>query len=415
MQSVTEMTLPTLPVEQAEFAADPQPFLEAARLQHPWLARFHAGYIIHGYQAAHDILYMDDKLSVNFAGIVERFGGQGTAWGEFMETILPTVSGERHKRLRTSVAQAFTPRSANQMRPLMQQVIAGLLDEWAPKGHFDFADFASYFPVTVMCGLLGISPGIVPGLRHALETQVAAMSLNRDLLPSLLEGYQLMFDAVDQVVREREKSGSLGDGSLLDELIACKNAGGLDETELRHMLMVLLLAGYDTSKNALTLTMYYMMRNPDMWLRCAEDKAYCAKAVQEILRHTSIVSPYRLVTADFDYGGVHFPQGTTLCFALSLTGRDPAVFTNPLEFQPERTQEARPISFGRGMHICLGQYIARVQLEEGLHLIAQRLENPHPAGDPTWRPFLGAWGLRTLPMAFDPAPASRAVEAVPAP
>jgi cytochrome P450 len=74
-----------------------------------------------------------------------------------------------------------------------------------------------------------------------------------------------------------------------------------------------------------------------------------------------------------------------------------------MEFQPERVRTTRHLAFGRGMHICLGQYLARAQLEEGLHLIARRLGKPRLAGEVTWRPFLGAWGLRTLPIAFEPA------------
>jgi cytochrome P450 len=97
-----------------------------------------------------------------------------------------------------------------------------------------------------------------------------------------------------------------------------------------------------------------------------------------------------------------FPKGTLLCFATPLSGRDPTAFAEPMEFQPERERTLRHLAFGRGMHICLGQHLAKAQLEEGLHLIAQRLRYPRAAGAATWRPFLGAWGLRTLPIAFEP-------------
>jgi cytochrome P450 len=284
----------------------------------------------------------------------------------------------------------------------MRKVISGLLEEWAPRGEFDFAEFASYFPVAVMCGLLGVSAEPIAGIREALETQVAAMTLNRDLLPRLVAGYDVLWSFADKLVVERETRGAADDGSLIDALISFKNEGKLDETELRFMLMVLLLAGYDTSKNVLTLTMYTMLQHPDMWERCAADQAYCSKAVDEILRHSAITTPYRLLTEDIEYEGILFPKGTLLCFATPLSGRDPTVFPDAMEFQPERERTTRHLAFGRGMHICLGQYLARAQLEEGLHLIAQRLRNPRLAGEATWRPFLGAWGLRTLPIAFEP-------------
>lgn len=408
VQIVTAMDLPVLPVEQPEFAASPMPHVDAARRKHPWLAKFHAGYVVHGYQAVKDLLSMDDKMRVNFDGIVEYFGAQGTDWARFMENILPTQSGPKHARLRASVAEAFTPRRANQTRPLMRKVISELLDEWAPRGEFDFAEFASYFPVAVMCGLLGVSAEPIAGIRDALETQVAAMTLNRDLLPRLIAGYGVLWNFADTLVIEREKSGSADDGSLIDALIVCKNSGSLDETELRFMLMVLLLAGYDTSKNVLTLTMYTLLEHPHMWERCAQDQAFCGKAVDEILRHSAITTPYRLLTQDLEYEGILFPKGTVLCFATPLSGRDPTVFPDAMEFQPERARTTRHLAFGRGMHMCLGQYLARAQLEEGLHLIAQRLRRPRLAGQVTWRPFLGAWGLKSLPIAFDPRPSAPA-------
>jgi cytochrome P450 len=130
--------------------------------------------------------------------------------------------------------------------------------------------------------------------------------------------------------------------------------------------------------------------------------------IEEALRHSGIASFYRVVLEAFEYGGLRFPKGTMLAFGTALAGRDPAAFSDPLTFAPERTQTNRHVSFGRGAHLCLGQFIARAQLEEGLHLIAQRLQNPRPDGAVAWRPFLGAWGLKTLPVAFDAAPARSA-------
>jgi cytochrome P450 len=77
-------------------------------------------------------------------------------------------------------------------------------------------------------------------------------------------------------------------------------------------------------------------------------------------------------------------------------------FSDPMTFDPQRQTQTRHVAFGRGPHICIGQFLARNQLQEGLHLVTQRLRNIRRAGDITWRPFLGAWGLRSLPIAFDP-------------
>jgi cytochrome P450 len=93
-----------------------------------------------------------------------------------------------------------------------------------------------------------------------------------------------------------------------------------------------------------------------------------------------------------------------IVFPLAISGRDEAAFPHPTDFDPDRALPNRHIAFGRGMHMCLGQYLARAQIVEGVHLIAQRITNPRPAGDATWRPFPGVWGLKSLPIEFDPAP-----------
>jgi cytochrome P450 len=131
------------------------------------------------------------------------------------------------------------------------------------------------------------------------------------------------------------------------------------------------------------------------------------------LRHSSIASVYRAVTTDFEYRDVSFPRGTLLFFLMGMAGRDPSIFQEPMEFRPERTNAHQHVAFGRGAHFCIGMHLARAQLEEGVHLIAQRLRNPRIIGDLTWRPYLGIWGVRTLPIQFEPAAAREVANPAP--
>jgi cytochrome P450 len=153
-----------------------------------------------------------------------------------------------------------------------------------------------------------------------------------------------------------------------------------------------------------TLIMHTMLNHPDMWERCAKDRDYCVGVVEEMLRHTSVSNVPRTVNDEVTYRDVVFPKDSMLIFALTLSGRDPIAFPDPMAFQPERDHHTnRHIAFGRGMHMCIGQHLARAQMEEGIHLIAQRLKNPKLAGKVTWRRFPGVWGVQTLPIAFEPA------------
>lgn len=400
---VTETSLPPMPIDTPAFFADPNPFVEAARRAHPWLARFSQGYVVHGYQAVVDLLADNQNMTCGFGPIIDFYDVRGTMWARFMEETVISRSGPDHARLRASVAQAFTPRRANREREMMQRVIMGLLDQWAPKGSFDFAHFASYFPVTVMCGLLGVSAEPIPRIRDALENQLKSVTFDLAAKPLFMAGWDVLWEFADTVIKTREASGEHDEDALLDALIAAKNAGDLDEIELRFMLLTIVVAGYDTSKNQLAVTMNLLIERPDMYRRCADDLPYCRKVIEESLRHTAIASPIREVERDFVYDGFQFRKGDTLVIAAPLANRDPAVFANPYRFDPERENAARHVAFGRGAHICIGQHIARNQLQEGLHLIARRLRNPRIDGQVEWRPFIGAWGLKTLPIAFEPA------------
>ena len=403
MVVAAEMSLPALPVDRVQFAADPDSWLEPARAQHPWLARFSQGYVIHGYQAVADMLGDDENLRPGLGPVIDFYGVRNTMWARFMSEIVLSISGPTHTRLRKSVGGAFTPRRANQARPLMQGVITELLDEWAPKGEFNFADFAAFFPVTVMCGLLGVSAEPVPRLRQAVEDHISSLTMNMETKPRFLAAWEQLWEFADSLITEREASGRHKEDSLLDALIQAKRAGQLDDTELRFMVLTVFMAGYDTTKNQLAMTMLLLLDRPEMYARCAEDKEFCGKVVQESLRHSSIPTAYREVARAFSYDGCEFRKGELLVFLPPLAGRDPLMFPDPLVFDPERENAARHLAFGRGAHFCMGMFIARAQLQEGLHLIARRLQNPRLNGEIVWRQFLGAWGPATLPIAFDAA------------
>ncbi len=400
MTSIDELVLPGLPVSDPAFHRDPFAYAAAARQQHPWLARFEAGYVIHGYHALRDLGAMDDKLEMGLAGVVDFYQAGDTHWARFMLEMMQSKSGVDHHRLRMSVAEAFSPKRAQQARPLMQRVISGLLDEWAPSGQFDFAKFAAHFPVTVLCGILGVPADSIAAIRADIETYMTLFGLQAELKVDFLQAYDNLRRFADHIVATHEERPGTGGDGLLAALIASKNSGRISDDDLRFMLLDLLIAGYDTSKNMLTLTVHQLLEHPDYWQRCADELPFCHLVVEEMLRFASIATFFRTVKTGFVYDGLYFPSGTLLAFAIPLSGRDPAAFADPDQFDPLRHSEQRHLAFGRGEHICLGQFLARAQLEEGLHLIAKRLREPQQAGEWQWRPFLGAWGLQSLPIKF---------------
>jgi cytochrome P450 len=402
MASVTELSLEHLPLESQELADNPLPYFEAARAKHPWLAASNLGWVITKYQAMKDILQRDEDLSFPGDATVEIMHAKDTGWGQFTTDMMLSRDEPAHGRLRGSVAEAFTPRAVNRMRELMRKTVSALLDEWAPKGGFEFTEFASRFPVRVMFGLIGADPSVVDDVKDSLEIHGGSYGMDPTRMPIIEAAYQHLWGFVDGLIKERGPNG--GHDDLLDDLIAANTNGGLTDVELRQMLIFLFGAGYDTSKNQLTLMTHSLLARPDLWARCAEDRPYCDKVVEEGFRYRSPSNTYRSILRDFEYRGVEFPAGGMLIFPLTQAGRDPESFPNPETFDPDRKQSDRHLAFGRGMHLCLGQFLARANLEEGLHLIAQRIQRPKLAGEVTWRPFPGTWGIKTLPITFEPGP-----------
>lgn len=406
MQKISELDLPNLAMGDPAFSEDPLPHFAAAREKHPWLASCDHGFVITQHEAMRDLLWLDNSMITGNEGVIEIMHAQGTQWGRFQKEMLGAQHGEAHKRIRSVIAPAFTPQQAKKHRPLMRKVIAQLLDQWVPKGAFDFEEFAAHFPITVMCGLIGAPAEAVPRIRSSLETFGLSFSLDPDLLPKL-EDAMLELDAfVQGLVVERLQNRRTGsDRDLLEILVETLESGGLTERELYDLLIFALVAGYDTSKNALTLLMDVMIRRPDLYRCCADDLEYCKKVVEENFRYLTTSTIPRLVTKDLVYRDVIIPKDTMLFFPVSIAGRDSLAFENPDSFDPERPDLKKHLTFGMGIHICLGQFIARAQIQEGLHQIAQRITNPRRTGASSWRPFYGVWGLRGLPIAFDPAPA----------
>jgi cytochrome P450 len=410
MQLVTDLKLPYLPFDKPDFAADPLSFIEVARREHPWLAKCSVGYIVHEYNAMKDLYLMDDKLRISIDQVTEIMGAKGTPWGRFMEDQLIAAQGPRHTRIRNSVAASFTPRRINGLRSLMRGVVSRLLDEWAPKRAFDFTEFASNFPIRVMFGFMGASDEAFERIHTSLETQGLSYSMDPSLLPAMEEAYKVLWAFVDNLVNERRKRVGPNEGQLLDDLLAANAAGQLNDVEVRELLIFLFAAAYDTSKNMTTLFVYQMLEHPEVWTRCAKDFTFCKKVVEEVFRHTSVSNVPRTVKHEVVYRDVVFPKDTVLILPLSVAGQDPMAFSDPKELRPERVHTNRHIAFGRGMHMCLGQHLARAQIEEGVHLMAQRITKPKLAGKVTWRRFPGAWGIESLPIEFEPGEARSGLE-----
>lgn len=406
MQRLEDLDLYHLAWDDPAFAADPYPEFAKAREMHPWLAKTDSGYAVFELKAIRDLMGQDDKLRPSFDGIAEIMECKGSPWGRFCEEQMIALPSREHMLLRSTFAAKFTPRYANQLRPIMRETMERLLSEWVPRETIDFEEFASYYPVAVTAQMVGAPVEAIPGLRKSMETMGLAFSMDKTRVPALDEAFLHLDDfAHDLIAERRANPNEDGKEDLLDLILDAAKEGDISDRLLADLLIFLFVAGYDTSKNVLTYMMRLMVDNPEIYERCAEDLEYCRRVVEETLRIFNPSSAFRATSEDLVYRDVLIPAGTMLFFNLNVSGRDPTAFDNPDAFDPERPIDPakRHVAFGMGKHMCLGQYIARAQLQEGIHLIAQHMRKPHLAGNPGWRPFPGVWGIDGLPIEFTPA------------
>lgn len=409
MQRIDELDLYTLPMSQAIMAEDPMSQIDKAREKHPWLAKSDMfGYVITEYAAMRELFGQDDKMRPPYADAIEELGQVGTPWGRFSQEQMLVLPDDVHALLRGALAARFTPRYANQLRPMMRQTIGRLLDDWAPRERIDFEEFASLFPVSVMFAMLGAPMEGIDLLRDDLHAVGLAISYDPERFPRVNQGI-LNMEAfcVKCLADRRAHPRTDGVEDLLELLMRTAEENGLTDRQLIDMMIFFFIAGYDTSKNVLTFAMYTLLSHPEVYERCAEDYDFCRKVIEETLRIFNPSNIGRVPREDLVYRNVLIPKDTILFFPLSISGRDRQTFADGEAFDPARpiVAEHRHLAFGLGKHMCLGQYIARAQLQEAIHQIARRMRNPRLVGDVEWRPFVGAWGLESLPIEFTPGEA----------
>ncbi len=409
MQQGATLDLPYLTMDEDAFAMDPFPHFATARAQHPWLARWTLGYVVTDYQAMRDLFAMEAKMGMLYDNIVEIMEAKGTRWGNFQQRHMLNQTGAAHKHIRDVLASSFTPRQANLHRPLMQQVIAELLDEWAPRRAFDFEEFASFFPITVMCRLIGADPSVIPGLRSAMEAIGLSTSMDKRWLPAMQQGVVTMEEFVDGLIADR-RAGKRASDEHGFARSAAGNAerGRADRPRIgRHPHL------------PVRRRLRHVQEHADA------DHVAAARPARSLpaLRRGSRIRPQggrgKLPHSQHDFVPADHAARTSSiamwCWKRTpssgsrsrVATHDPRYADDADSFDPERDRSNSHIGFGLGAHICLGQYIARAQIHEGLHLIAQRLRNPRSTGPLGYRPFPGTWGLRGLPLEFDlePVPA----------
>ncbi|MGA5128758.1 cytochrome P450 [Streptomyces blastmyceticus] len=255
----------------------------------------------------------------------------------------------------------------------------------------------------MICHLLGIPLKDYGLIRRRSKdiSLIFALDCDPSLLPVVEESLAGLSGYVETLIRERAKE--TGGGLVLSHLLRTHQDGGLDEGELRTLVVQLLGAGSNTVSHQLSLAMVAFARHPEQWTLLQEHPELAEQAVDEVLRYcptTGAIGTPRTAVEDLCYQSLHIPAGTSIYLGVHPAHRDPRVFPDGDTFNISVKREVPLLVFSGGPHYCPGAMLGHTELTEALTVLTSRLGSPRIAGPVTWRPPLGNVGPETLPLCF---------------
>jgi cytochrome P450 len=384
------------------FLADPYPVLHRLREAAPiWRAPFGRCFLTRYEDAA--LLLRDRRFGKDYAdpeALMRRFGPtalQEPAVVELSHMMLMRDPPD-HTRLRSLVTKAFTARRIEALRGRIAAIVDGLLDRVIDQGSMDaIRDLAFPVPVLVICELLGIPEAdrdrFVNGSASggALLNPTPPSRQELDAANASSEATGAYFTALFEQ-RRREQ----GD-ELISPLVQ-EDGDRLSSAELRANVALLFAAGHETTVNLIGNGLLALHRQPGQWQALRDDPSLLPNAIEELLRYESPVQAVaRTVAEPLELDGVSLAKGEIVVALIGAANRDPAVFTEPDRLDVARV-DPRPLSFGGGIHFCLGAQLARIEADVVFRALLQRL--PHltlPERDtPEWRNSFTLRGLTRL-------------------
>ena len=394
--SVDELDLPAY--DPTGVDKDGRTELIAATRRAHWLARTPLGFAVTRYEDAAAVL-RDRRFHSALSLIPQLYGIDEPSFVDRRPSILG-MEGDEHTRLRRLVNPAFVPAAAERLRPMMRSLIGELIDGVADARRCDLvSEISDPYPIPIICHLLG-APREDWQLFSDWATDILRI-FNQNLvedMPFIVSASDELDVYVRDLIDQRRHDPS---DDLLSALIAIEEEGDrLTTDELVMLAEVMLMAGTDTTRNQLGCTMALFGAHPDQWRLFVERPELAPQVVEETMRYLGAVqATIRVASEDIVYRDVLFPSGTLISVSLAGANRDPETFGEPDEFDVTRELAIQQMTFGSGIHRCLGAHLARAELQEALVVLAERMPDFQLDGPVQWKPeSFGIWGPARLPV-----------------
>ena len=408
MTKVNELDLPLFDLSSAELTGEVY-HERLARLREQawqgWLASSPLSYIVLDRESGEFFLR---SRATAFPGrqIAELFGiTSGPLWEQIDANIL-NLTGPDHRRLRSLVGPAFTPRAADRWRPAMRDFLerlwtdlgaAGAIGAAGAAGACEFVGaIAKPYPSLTIAAVLGAPLEDAPRLHEwsnwvQRQFDIRALANER---PRVERAVTEAYDYIEALLRRRRGEPS---DDLISTLLAAEEDGDrLTHAECANLVMNVLAGGVDTTQSQLAHGLRLLAARPEQWALLAERPELVPRAVDEIVR-VEPITPFtaRICVEPIEHRGVAFPAGTIVAVCAERANREA---DEAFDITAER--DGRVLTFGAGAHYCLGANLARAELEEALTFLAPRMPGLAIAGSPRLGGIEGIYGIEELPLTW---------------
>jgi cytochrome P450 len=398
--TVFDAELPPIAYEHVANPEEAHQLIRQARLQGPIALGPH-GLEVLSYDLVRTVLRdtrfrMPKGVSLAMQGI-----NSGPVWDKATKGLL-SRDGADHNRLRRLVSKAFTPRSTARLKATIAGVITELVDPVTSAGRCDVVvDIARRYPIPIISGLLGAPPQDWQLFSDWADDIFKLLTWNvANDAPVIMAAFDELDAYIGDMIARRRHSLT---EDLISELIRAEDDGDrLTGDELIMLAEGLLMAGTDTTRNQLSAAVQALCDHPEQWDLLAAHPELAPQAVEELMRYNPVIfGTIRQTVEDVELDGVTVPAGTTVMVNTAAANRDPAVYDDPDRLDITREGPASMLTFGGGIHYCLGAHLARAELAEALTVMTRRMPNPRRSGPAPWKPLMGITGPTTLPIEFD--------------